>query len=126
MIQSHLLARVLERDPNISHRFWSSVERDESPNGCWRWRGPTKLGTYPAFFIGTRSVAAARVAWFIETGELPRGGRLRHECDNAECVRPSHLTWEIGRATERRVLADGSGYLRTTGVRADMAQRRAG
>jgi hypothetical protein len=123
MIQSDALARVLERDPRLTQRFWSSVERTDSPDGCWHWRGPLKLRTYPAFFIGTRSVAAARVAWFIETGELPRGGRLRHECENEECVRPSPLIWEIGRTTERRLFADGSGYLRTTGVRMVMPRR---
>jgi hypothetical protein len=117
MIQSDEVARILERDPAIAERFWSSVERAESPNGCWRWRGPTKLRSYPAFFIGARSVAAVRVAWFTATGELPRGGRVRHECENRECVRPSHLTWEVGRTTERRLHADGSGYLRTSAVR---------
>jgi hypothetical protein len=116
MLQSHALARVLERDPKVSERFWASVEKDESPSGCWHWRGPTKGPAYPSFFIGTRSVAAARVAWFTETGELPRGGRVRHTCENDECVRPSHLTWEIGRGTQRRLYAEGSGYLRTTGV----------
>jgi hypothetical protein len=116
MIQSNTLARALERDPRISNRFWSSVQKVESSNACWPWRGTIKPPNYPAFFIGTRCVAAARVAWFMETGELPRGGRLRHACENFECVRPSHMTWEIGRATARRLLADGSGYLSTTGV----------
>jgi hypothetical protein len=117
MIQSDELARALARDPRIAHRFWSLVERAETPNGCWQWRGPMRLPSYPSFSIGRRSVAAARVAWYIATGELPRGGRLRHDCDNAECVRPSHLTWEIGRTTARRLQADGSGYLRTSGIR---------
>jgi hypothetical protein len=117
MIQSEALCRVLERDPRIEERFWSSVERADAPNGCWHWRGPTRHRSYPAFAIGTRSVAAARVAWYIATGEVPRGGRLRHVCDNAECVRPSHLRWEVGRTTERRLLAAGSGYVRTTAVR---------
>jgi hypothetical protein len=98
----------------------------DSPDGCWRWCGPIKQRSYPAFFIGTRTIAATRVAWFIATGEMPRGGRLRHDCENVECVRPSHLTWEIGRATERRLFADGSGYLRTTGAPATMARRKAG
>jgi hypothetical protein len=125
MIQSAILARVLERDPKISQRFWALVETDESSDACWRWRGPMKLRAYPAFFIGTRSVAAARVAWFDATGELPRGGRIRHTCENDECVRPSHLIWEIGRTTQRRLLADGSGYLRTTGVCIAMPERGA-
>jgi hypothetical protein len=126
MIQTVALARALERDPRLTDRFWSSVERSDTTDGCWHWRGPTKQRSYPAFFIGTRSIGAARIAWFIETGELPRGGRVRHECENEECVRPSHLSWEIGRTSERRLFVDGSGYMRTTAVRTAMARSARG
>jgi hypothetical protein len=122
MVQTATLARVLERDPRLLDRFWSAVELSELPDGCWQWLGPRRPRNYPAFFIGPRSVGAARVAWYIATGELPRGGRVRHECGNEECVRPSHLRWEIGRTTERRLLVERGGYLGTTGIPTSMAR----
>jgi hypothetical protein len=106
-----VVVRVLHQDDGSIERFWSNVSLDASPAGCWEWRGAVKGSRHLTFFIGSHSVAAARVAWFIATGELPIGGRLLHVCENDYCVRPTHLLWAIGWRTNRTRNALGDGYL---------------
>jgi hypothetical protein len=105
------IVRVLQNDDGIIERFWSRVAQDPAPAGCWEWSGGVKGGRYPTFFIGNHSIAAARVAWFIATGELPIGGRLLHVCENDRCVRPTHLIWAIGWRTNRTRIAREEGYV---------------
>jgi hypothetical protein len=106
-----VVVHVLHHDDGSIERFWSNVSVDHSSTGCWEWRGSVKGTRHLTFFIGSHSIAAARVAWFIATGELPIGGRLRHVCENDYCVRPTHLVWTIGWRTNRTRNALGDGYL---------------
>ena len=60
---------------------------------CWRWTGTTDGKGYGLVWDGRRRANryAHVVAWELEYGE-PAGDRVvRHDCDTALCVRPSHL-----------------------------------
>jgi hypothetical protein len=86
-------------------RFWRKVRRH--PTDCWEWTGARnktkkknlrELGPdrwYGAFrLVGGkqgRTVESHRVAWELTEGPIPAGMHVLHRCDNAGCVRPSHL-----------------------------------
>jgi len=111
-----VIVRTMHGDEETLERFWSNVSRDDSQNGCWEWHGCLKSDRYPRFFIGSYSIAPARIAWFAAAGELPTGGRLLHVCENELCVRPEHLRWVVGRRTDYSLNALGDGYLTLPGV----------
>jgi hypothetical protein len=127
----HPIVRAADRDPRVLSRFWESVERREPAHACWEWRGRRGGGDLPIFTVKYHSVSAARFAWFTATGDFPVGGKLRHTCENRDCVRPEHLLWEVGRRTERMLRAKSDGYVpvaaagRVAGPEADASLRRA-
>jgi hypothetical protein len=108
----HSIVRALRRNSSVTARFWASVSKGETQNGCWEWIGCSKPGSRPVFSVSQYTIAASRVAWFMETGDLPAGGRVEQLCTNALCVRPSHLGWRIGRRTECVLDALNDGYIR--------------
>jgi hypothetical protein len=107
----HPIVRAATRDPQVVARFWTSVERDESADACWEWRGRRSGEGHPIFAIRSHSVSAARVAWLAATGEFPLGGRLRRTCQNASCVRPEHLAWDLGVQSQRMLRSESDGYV---------------
>jgi hypothetical protein len=117
----HPIVRAATRDPRIVARFWTFVERDDSADACWEWRGRRSGGDHPIFVIKSHSVSAARVAWFAATGEFPLGGRLRRTCQNAACIRPEHLAWDLGIQSERMIRSESDGYVSVPAV-ADRAR----
>lgn len=124
---SEVIVRAIHEDEGHIERFWSRVDRDPAPDGCWEWRGLLKSNRYPTFAVGYHSIAATRVAWFTATGELPAGGHLLQLCENGLCVRPAHLAWLVGQRTSRVLEARGDGYLTVSGVpvpHAEDARRR--
>ena len=60
------------------------------PGGCWVLRNQTT--GYAHFKLAGYWVAAHRFAYRAFVGPIPDGLDLDHECCNAACVRPSHLT----------------------------------
>jgi hypothetical protein len=82
------IVRALRRTASVSERFWASVRRSESEDGCWEWTGSIKPGDHPAFSVGKFTITAPRVAWFVETGDLPESllnamtDGYRHLSDN--------------------------------------------
>ena len=69
------------------------------------------LADLHTFRVRSHSVSTARVAWFAATGEFPLRGRIRHTCGSVSCVRSQHLVWELGRTSERELLATSDGYV---------------
>lgn len=72
-------------------RFWRLVSKGEGQDACWVWTGTTDRKGYGVFRLHPRKVAAHRMAWEIENGQIPDGLGVLHRCDNPPCVRPSHL-----------------------------------
>ncbi len=79
-------------------RFWPKVERAEG-DGCWLWKGAVHQTGLPVFpKVGASAdreastfLSAARMAWELCNGKMPRHWQVRRACGNRLCVRPSHL-----------------------------------
>lgn len=74
---------------SIADRFWPQVHKTDS---CWLWKGDTSLSGYGRIWYKGRTVRAHRIAWMLNSGELPPTTALvLHKCDTPACVRPDHL-----------------------------------
>ena len=75
-------------------QFWKQVKRGP-PDQCWPWTGNTNHGGYGQFHKGKgkarTTVRAHRHAWEITKGEIPKGKKVLHDCDNPPCCNPKHL-----------------------------------
>jgi hypothetical protein len=79
-------------------RFWSKVRIGD---GCWIWsahvktpqrvRGRPSVLPYGQFWHNGRARRSHVVAFELTNGPVPAGCVVGHKCDNATCVRPSHL-----------------------------------
>lgn len=79
-------------------RSWSVRERldwwsERVESGCREWRGSTDgREGYGKITITNRRQYAHRASWEDATGRpVPEGMVLRHTCDNASCIEPTHL-----------------------------------
>lgn len=79
-------------------RSWSIRERlnwwsEQMPSGCREWRGSTDgREGYGKITIANRRQYAHRASWEDANGRtIPEGLVLRHTCDNAACIEPTHL-----------------------------------
>lgn len=70
--------------------FWKFVRKTKT---CWDWSGTImeSRGGYGYFRMNGRMFRAHRFSWKLAKGEIPEGLFVLHKCDNAKCVRPSHL-----------------------------------
>lgn len=73
-------------------RFWIKVDKsgsEEFPD-CWLWTSQLRTG-YGIFRLQGKIISAHRFSYFLATGENPGNERVRHSCDNGQCVNPDHL-----------------------------------
>lgn len=68
--------------------FWKRVEKTET---CWLWRGTLNAEGYGRFRVGSRDLAAHRLALGLSGIAIPIRSRVLHRCDTPACVNPNHL-----------------------------------
>jgi hypothetical protein len=79
-------------DKTTEKRFWEKVDKSGGPDGCWLWTGG-RSREYGVFGYQGRTIRAHRFSWMLENGrEIPPGMDVHHDCGNARCVNPRHLT----------------------------------
>jgi hypothetical protein len=106
--------RFLRRDPN-SAQIWRDVVWVRDPAACWVWRGSRNGRGRPVTRLGYRVIAAVRATWFAALGEYPIAQRLQYRCGNEDCVRPSHVRWNMTRSARRGAAALSDGYWESGG-----------
>lgn len=77
---------------NLRLAFWSRVDKP-NPDGCWEWLGPKNRDGYGLFNarFSLDTIRAARIAYMLAVGPIPRGLHIDHLCRNRACVNPWHL-----------------------------------
>lgn len=63
----------------------------EPNSGCWLWMGALTSDGYGRVLVGTRKIAAHRVAYEALVGPIPFGMTLDHRCRVRCCINPAHL-----------------------------------
>lgn len=72
-------------------RFWSLLDKESDPNGCWLWTKAKRRRGYGQFKVKGKSLLAHRIAWELTYGPIPDGLRTCHHCDQPSCANPEHL-----------------------------------
>jgi hypothetical protein len=84
------LPRTLER-----LQTYCTVDRETD---CWLWQGAVSSRGFPVVAWGVKSLngnrvpqPAARLAYALVYGEIPRGRRMQRTCGNRRCIYPAHV-----------------------------------
>jgi hypothetical protein len=74
---------------SIRSRFEEKIQKET----CWIWKaGKRGNNGYGGFRINATSIRLAHnVSYELYVGEIPKGMKVLHKCDNPLCVKPSHL-----------------------------------
>lgn len=84
----------MELTPSDIDAFWACVKKFPGTDAHWIWTSKTNSKGAGFFVVGTRIIAASRLAWFLEVGPLPERTRLWRNtsiCEVQECIRPTHF-----------------------------------
>lgn len=99
---------------------WLLDQVEDEFAACWQWTGP-RLKRYGGQGgdravvkrDGATTTTVGRALWSDVVGPVPDDVVVRHTCDNAMCVRPSHLV--LGTAADNTADARSRGRLRPGG-----------
>lgn len=78
------------KNGDTTERIHASV--DVAADGCWLWRGGSRLkGGYVGITVGASHWLAHRWSYEVFVGPIPGGMTIDHLCRNPSCVNPEHL-----------------------------------
>ena len=91
------------------YQIWGKVHRPE--RGCWTWRSKARgvrggyhqvqVGYHPETGNGINIVASRFVFEVMYGSALPEGMEVGHLCNNAGCIKPTHLAGMTKAQNER-------------------------
>lgn len=84
--------------PKHIDKFWSKVNKngpvpDHDPDlgACWEWLGGGNGKGYGQMRVNYQHITTHKMAWELTNGEIPKGLRVMHKCENSLCCNPAHL-----------------------------------
>src|SRR5688572_10792126 len=81
---------LFDVDDSLVARFWAKVVV-AGPDECWNWQAATRDG-YGAIGHHRKTLGAHVVSFLIHHGDIPKGRKILHSCDNRLCCNPAHLS----------------------------------
>lgn len=93
-------SKPIRRMPSMTEimRFMRYIKLGRSPKRkgikgkCWLWVGYLDKDGYGQFFYDGRAHWANRISYQFFMGDVEKGMEVHHECLNAACVNPAHLS----------------------------------